>query len=126
MSDTQTHCGHRFIIVVASGGTSGHRKLVMRSGVRAGRERDEGREERQTCYYICPKSEQKLLMKPVQLLQQNRFKNAGLLKKTKQKTHKCQFYYYNCARSFCVFVCFILVNIIGLSLLSVQSGPEYS
>lgn len=40
MSDPQTYCGHIFIIVVASGGTSGHRKLVMRSGVRAGRERE--------------------------------------------------------------------------------------
>lgn len=40
MSDTQTYCGHIFIIVVASGGTSGNRKLVMWSGVRAGRERE--------------------------------------------------------------------------------------
>lgn len=69
MSDTQTHCGQRFIIVVASGGTSGHRKLVMRSGVRAGRERDQEREERQIGFYICPKSEQKLLLRPVHLLE---------------------------------------------------------
>lgn len=45
MSDTQTHCGHRFIIVVASGGTSGHRKWVMRSGVRTGRERGKERKD---------------------------------------------------------------------------------
>lgn len=47
------------------------------------------------------------------------------LKKTKKTPRMPGFYYWECARPFCVFACFILVNIIRLSLLSVQSGPEY-
>lgn len=41
MSDTQTHCSHRFIIAAASAGTTGHRKrLNWRKGART----EEGRQ----------------------------------------------------------------------------------
>lgn len=57
MSDTQTHCSHRFIIAAASAGTTGRRKRVnWRRGVERGQEkRDEGRGERQIGHYSWPK-----------------------------------------------------------------------
>lgn len=63
MSETQTHCSHRFIITTASAGTTGCRKRVKwRRGVERGQDkRDEGREKRQIGYYSWPKSGQKLL-----------------------------------------------------------------
>lgn len=97
MSDTQTYCGHIFIIVVASGGTSGHRKLLMRSGVRAGRERerDQGREQRQIGLCICPKSGQKLLLRPVLLLKQNYFKTTGWFETKPKKTPRAVLFLIN-------------------------------
>jgi len=69
MSDTQTHCSHRFIIATASAGTTGHRKRVnWIGGVERGQEkRDEGRGKRQIGYYSGPKSGQKHLFESVQL-----------------------------------------------------------
>lgn len=59
MSDTQTHCSHRFIIAAASAGATGHRKRV--NWRRGQAERDEGTRGEKTNWLlqlakICPKA----------------------------------------------------------------------
>lgn len=85
MSDTQTHCSHRFIIVAGSAGTTGRRKSELK---RKSVERTVEEEGRKTNWIsqlakICPAS---CCWRPINKLMLGTVMQHGLLAQTVAKT----------------------------------------